>query len=133
MVKYLFIDQILSDFLEEKSRVRVSVGFSVELDCFQLFSLVKQMPRVFRKQILNLLEIVLLGQLDGFIPLVEQHAAIDPLFDVAASDVGLNCRIADADVLKLIPKQNELFGALRDLVEQLFELVVVLRVRVGRD
>ena len=51
--------------------------------------LLDQMRGILLKQLLYLYETMLLSQLDGEIPLVEKHTAIDSLFSITELDVSV--------------------------------------------
>lgn len=92
----VLLSKLLSDRSEDASRVGVLVCLSVELDCLHLLILFNEMVGIALEELLNLNEVMLLGQLDGLVPLVEQDAAVDGLLDIACLDVALDSQLHNA-------------------------------------
>lgn len=79
----VLLSELLGNLRQDPCRISVLVGLAIELDGFHLLVLLHQVGSVPLEELLNLQEVVLLGKLHSLIPLVQQHAAIDRLLNVA--------------------------------------------------
>ena len=69
---------------QELCGVEEVVGFAVELDRFDRLVLVEQVLGVLGEQRVDLAQVVLLGEFDGAMPLVELHTRVHCLLDLIA-------------------------------------------------
>jgi hypothetical protein len=93
---------------------------SVELGRLELLVVLQQLVGVLVEQTLDLREVVALGELDGDVPVVEQHGAVDGLLDLADPFVAVDGALAQADELELLGQLQE-------------ELVVALSLNCGMN
>jgi hypothetical protein len=91
------LSELLSDGGQYSGRIGVFIGFAVEFDCLHFLVLLYQVVGVSLQQLLDLQEVVLLGKLHSLIPLIEEDAAVDGLFDIASLDEALHGQLGDAE------------------------------------
>mmetsp|Transcript_4274 Transcript_4274/g.11789 ORF Transcript_4274/g.11789 Transcript_4274/m.11789 type:complete len:663 (-) Transcript_4274:283-2271(-) len=119
------------DLGEQLGRFGVPVGLAVQLHCLDLLVLVEQMLGVLGQQTLDLLEILLLRQVHGKIPLVEHHARVHRGLHVAVPQEGLHRLLAEPDGGKLVAHIHEQWAPLGQLIDEAFQGLVVLQEVVG--
>lgn len=109
----IFLSEFLSNCRKDACAFGVLVGLAEKLDGLHFLVLLDQMGGVALEQLLDLQEVVLLCQLDGLVPLVEEHAAVDGFLDVAELHVALDGRLAQAEggkLLRQLLQEGRVFG-----------------------
>ena len=79
---------LLGQVGQELGSLRVMVGFAVQFDRLEVLLLVEEVAGVLGQEALDLGEVVLLGERDRLVPLVEQHTAVDRFLRVTSLQGG---------------------------------------------
>lgn len=127
----ILLSQLLSDRREDASRVGVLVCLAVELDCLHLLVLFDEVVGIALEELLNLNEVMLLSQLNGLVPLVEQDATVDGLLDIACLYVALDSQLHNTERDKLVGKSFQDGGVLWEDLNQLLQVGDVLHLVVA--
>mmetsp|Transcript_1584 Transcript_1584/g.2437 ORF Transcript_1584/g.2437 Transcript_1584/m.2437 type:complete len:225 (-) Transcript_1584:349-1023(-) len=99
---HLLFCTFFSEVGQQLGRFQVVVGLPVQLNGLQKAFLLQQMAGVLGKQPLDLWEVMLLGQSDCLVPLVQEHATVDGFLGVTRLEERRNAFIAQAHTLKLV-------------------------------
>ena len=129
----VFLPKLLGDSGQNARALGVLVGLAEELDGLHLLVLLDQVRSVPLQQLLDLQEVVLLGQLHGLVPLVKEHAAVDGFLDVAELHVALHGRLAKTEGRELLRQLLQKGRVLGQDGDELFQVGGVLKLVVGLD
>mmetsp|Transcript_129047 Transcript_129047/g.373396 ORF Transcript_129047/g.373396 Transcript_129047/m.373396 type:complete len:436 (+) Transcript_129047:340-1647(+) len=116
---------------EQLRGLRVSVGLPVQLHRLDLLVLIQQVLRVLCQQTFDSLEVVLLREVHGRVPLVEHDASVDRRLHVPVPHERRDGLLAQAHQAELVADVLEQRAALRQVVDQPLQSVVVLEEVVG--
>mmetsp|Transcript_8316 Transcript_8316/g.18600 ORF Transcript_8316/g.18600 Transcript_8316/m.18600 type:complete len:298 (-) Transcript_8316:2378-3271(-) len=97
---------ILGHLVQKLCGLRVSTGFSVQLNCLNLLILVQQVLCILRQQAFDLLKVVLLRQIHSQLPLIQKDTRVNRGLHISMSQKGCNGLLTQ-------PHRGELVANLR--------------------